>query len=57
MNLKKKKENKMYFISDSEYIYFPFSINFKNYKNNNIKIFRNQLICLNPRNEDVIYNE
>lgn len=57
MSNKKKKENKMYFISDYEYIYFPFSINFKNYKNNNISIYGNQLICLNPRNKDVIYNE
>lgn len=49
MNNKKKKENKMYFISDYEYIYFPFSINLKNYKNNNISKSRNQLICLNPQ--------
>ena len=51
----KKRGNNMYFISDYEYIYFPFTN--INYNYNNIKKFRNQLICLNSKRTEVIYNE
>ena len=52
MNEKKKKENKMYFICDNEYIYFPFSS--INCTYNNIKKYENQLICLNKKVKEVI---
>ena len=55
MNENKKRENKMYFISETEYIYFPFKKINCNY--NNIKRFGNQLICLNSKRAEVIYNE
>ena len=51
--MNKKIENKMYFISDNEYIKFPFSSYLINYKNNNTKRLRNQLICLNSIKEEV----
>lgn len=55
MNEKKIKENKMYFICDNEYIYFPFSS--INCTYNNIKKYGNQLICLNKNVKEVIRNE
>lgn len=55
MNKETKKEKKMYFISDNEYIYFPFSN--INCIYNTIKRYGNQLICLNPPNRDVIHIE
>lgn len=55
MNKEIKKEKKMYFISDNEYIYFPFSN--INCIYNTIKRYGNQLICLNPPNRDVIHIE
>ena len=51
--MNKKIENKMYFINDHEYIKFPFSSCLINYKNNNTKLFGNQLICLNPIKQEV----
>ena len=51
--MNKKIENKMYFISDNEYIKFPISSYLINYKNNNTKRLRNQLICLNSIKEEV----
>ena len=45
--MNKKRENKMYFLNDTEYIKFPFSSYLINYQYNNIKKSRNQLICLN----------
>ena len=41
-----KKEKTMYFVSENEYIYFPFST--INCIYNNTNKYRNQLICLNP---------
>lgn len=52
MNEKNKRENKMYFISQNEYIYFPFTN--INYNYNSIKRFGNQLICLNSKRTEVI---
>lgn len=51
--MNKKIENKMYFISDNEYIKFLFSSYLINYKNNNTKRLRNQLICLNSIRQEV----
>lgn len=51
--MNKKIENKMYFINDHEYIKFPFSSYLINYKNNNTKGLRNQLICLNSIKQEV----
>lgn len=51
--MNKKIENSMYFINDNEYIKFPFSSYLINYKNNNTKRFKNQLICLNPIKQEV----
>lgn len=51
--MNKKIENKMYFINDHEYIKFPFSSYLINYKNNNTKRLRNQLICLNLIKQEV----
>ena len=46
-----KKEKTMYFVSENEYIYFPFS-NINCIYNNTNK-YRNQLICLNPIKQEV----
>ena len=51
----KERENKKYFISDNEYILFPYTN--INCKYNSIKRFGNQLICLNSKRTEVIYNE
>lgn len=51
--MNKKIENRMYFINDHEYIKFPFSSYLINYKNNNTKRLRNQLICLNSIKQEV----
>lgn len=55
MNKKRKRENKMYFISDTEYIYFPFSVN--NYQYNNTNKIQNQLKRLKCYEKEVIHNE
>lgn len=52
MNKETKKEKKMYFFSDNEYIYFPFSN--INCIYNTINRYGNQLICLNSKRTEVI---
>ena len=54
MNENEKREKRMYFISDSEYIYFPLTVRSKTYTYYTIKSKINQLKFDNYRQMKVI---
>lgn len=54
MNKNEKREKRMYFINDSEYIYFPLAVRSKTYTYYTIKSKINQLKFDNCRQMKVI---
>lgn len=44
MNKNKKREKRMYYVSETEYIYFPLIVRSKNYFHSTINTRKNQLV-------------
>ena len=57
MNRNKKREETMYFISESEYIYLPLLVLSKTYRHCTINKNKNQIFYLNFRKNGVMHHE